>query len=168
MISARRGFDPLAGIAWSAPAFVIASRFTSTTTSAFIAVAVFAVMVALGTRPGFDLALDLIGAMAWGLAAFALGARLISPPVGALIGLGVLFTVAAMGLRTHLEEARMKSLGAGACPRCRSAIASEHRHRRWDPAGATWLPPLTTWDCAECGYGHNESWACASCPATDA
>jgi hypothetical protein len=168
VINARRGLDPLAGIAWAAPAFVIASRFTSTTTSAAIAVAVFVAMMALGSRSGFDLALDIIGAMAWGLAAFALGARVVSPPVGALVGLGVMSTIAAMGLRTHLEGARMRNLGAGACPRCHAAIASEHRHRRWDPERSTWLPPLTAWECSACGYGHNESWACSTCPAAEA
>jgi hypothetical protein len=162
--NSRRAFDPLAGIAWAAPAFVIASRFASTSTSLVIALAVFATMMLIGGRTGFDLALDLIGAMAWGLAAFALGARFVSPPVGALVGLGVLFTIAGMGLSTHLQEARMRSLSAGACPRCRSAVASEHRHRRWDPGRSTWLPPLTSWECSACGYGHNESWACPACP----
>ena len=165
MIPARRALDPLAGLAWAAPSFVIASRFASTTTAVAISLAVFAAMMLVGGRGGFDLALDLIGAAAWGLAAFALGARLVSAPVGALAGLGVLFTIAAMGLSTHLQEARMKALGAGACPRCKAAIASEHRHRRWDPARQTWLPPSTSWECADCGYGHNESWPCPACPA---
>jgi hypothetical protein len=167
VINARRPFDPIAGVAWAAPAFVIASRFASTSTAVLIALAVFAAMMLLGARGGFDLALDLIGAAAWGLAAFALGARFVSTPLGGLVGLGVFFSIAAMGLGSHLQEVRMRSLAAGACPRCKAVIASEHRHRRWETARAHWLPPVTSWECAACGYGHTESWACPACPSSD-
>src|SRR4051794_15089622 len=167
MINARRPFDPLSGLAWAAPTYVVATRFASTPTAILIALAVFAAMMLLGARGGFDLVLDLIGAAAWGLAAFALGARFVSTPVGGLFGLGIFFSIAAMGLGSHLQEARMKSLAAGACPRCKAHIASEHRHRRWDTPRERWLAPVTTWECNDCGYGHTESWPCPTCPAKD-
>src|SRR4051794_30611723 len=167
MINARRPFDPLSGLAWAAPTYVVATRFASTPTAIVISLAVFAAMMLLGARGGFDLALDTIGAAAWGLAAFAIGARFVSAPVGGLVGLGVFFSIAAMGLGSHLQESRARSLARGDCPRCKAAIASEHRHRRWEVAREHWLAPMTSWECAACGYGHTESFACPSCPAAD-
>ena len=118
-------------------------------------------------RRGLDAVVDFLGSAAWSLAVFVVGARLISTPAGALLALATFITIAAFSLQTYLQESRARALAAGACPRCKAPIASEHRHRRWDAERAAWLAPVTSWECAACGYGHNESWPCAACPAAE-
>jgi hypothetical protein len=118
-------------------------------------------------RRGLDVFVDLLGSAAWALAVFVLGARLISTPAGALLGLATFITIAAFSLQTYLQESRARALAAGACPRCKAPVASEHRHRRWDAERRAWLAPVTSWECAACGYGHNESWPCPACPAAE-
>jgi hypothetical protein len=61
----------------------------------------------------------------------------------------------------------MRALAAGLCPRCRAGIDSEHRHRRWEAERERWLAPVTTWDCAACGYGHSEAMLCPACPTAE-
>lgn len=118
-------------------------------------------------RRGIDVLVDLLGSAAWALAVFVLGARLISAPAGALLGLATFITIGGFALQTYLQEARARALAAGACPRCKAPITSAHRHRRWDAERAAWLAPVTSWECAACGYGHDESWSCPACPAAD-
>ncbi|HLF79113.1 MAG TPA: hypothetical protein VJB57_16655 [Dehalococcoidia bacterium] len=116
-------------------------------------------------RRGLDLLVDLVGVAAWGFAAFVIGSRFISPTAGGLLGLGLALSALAWALGTHLQESRMSRLSAGLCPRCRDKITTEHRHRRWEPSRSEWLQPVTSWECRACGYAHNESWACPTCPA---
>jgi hypothetical protein len=118
-------------------------------------------------RRGIDAVVDLLGAAAWSLAVFVLGARLLSTSAGALLALATFITIAAFSLQTYLQEARARALAAGVCPRCKAPVESEHRHRRWDAGRAAWLAPVTSWECAACGYDHSESWECAACPAAE-
>ena len=118
-------------------------------------------------RRGLDVVVDLLGSAAWALAVFVLGARLISTPAGGLLALATFITIAAFSLQTYVQEARTRALAAGACPRCKAPVTSEHRHRRWDAERSSWLAPVTSWECASCGYGHNESFMCPSCPTAE-
>ena len=118
-------------------------------------------------RTGLDIVVDLLGSAAWALAVFVLGARLVSTEAGALLALGTFITIAAFSLQTYVQEARARALAAGVCPRCKAAVSTEHRHRRWDAERAGWLAPVTSWECAACGYGHNESWVCPACPTAE-
>jgi hypothetical protein len=111
------------------------------------------------------LALDVTGAAAWGLAAFFVTTSLISTAAGGLLGLGIFFSALAYMLSARLQESRARSLLADACPRCEAPMRREHEHRRWDTEGERWLAPLTTWECAACGYGHAEPVPCERCPA---
>jgi hypothetical protein len=116
---------------------------------------------------GFDFLLDFASAVAWGFGGYVLGNRLISDQAGGLLGLAVFISVLAVMLGTNLQEQRMARLIAGVCPGCRERIAVEHRHRRWDGERKGWQTPLTSWDCARCGYSHSEAWACPTCPEPD-
>jgi hypothetical protein len=118
-------------------------------------------------RTGLDIFVDVLGSAAWALAVFVLGARLISTPAGVLLGLATFITIAGFSLQTYLQEARARSLAGGSCPRCKAAIAGEHRHRRWDAERSAWLPGVTTWECSACGYGHAETWQCPACPTAE-
>jgi hypothetical protein len=118
-------------------------------------------------RRGLDLLLDMVGVAAWGFAAFVIGSRLLSPTAGGLLGLSLALSALAWAVGTHLQEARMSRLVAGVCPACRGKIASEHRHRRWEPARGEWAQPLNSWQCSACGYNHSETWPCPTCPAGD-
>jgi len=110
------------------------------------------------------LALDVTGAAAWGLAAFFVTNSLISTAAGGLLGLGIFFSALTYMLSGRLQESRARSLVVGACPRCKSLLRREHEHRRWDTERERWLAPLTSWDCAGCGYGHAEPVPCEKCP----
>ena len=101
------------------------------------------------------------------LAVFVLGARLVSTPAGALLGLATFITIAAFSMQTYVQDARARALAAGECPRCKAPVSSEHRHRRWDAERAGWLAAVTSWECASCGYGHNESFMCPACPTAE-
>jgi hypothetical protein len=118
-------------------------------------------------RTGLDIVVDLLGSAAWALAVFVIGSRLISTPAGGLLGLATFITIAAFSLQTYVQEARARALAAGACPRCKATVSMEHRHRRWDSERAGWLAPVTSWECASCGYGHNESLMCPACPTAE-
>jgi hypothetical protein len=118
-----------------------------------------------GVFKGLDLVIDIACAAAWGFGGYVVASRLISDQAAGLLGLGVFLSVLAYTLGTHLHELQMRRLVAGVCPRCRKTISVEHRHRRWEPARSDWLPPMTSWQCAACGYGHSESWPCPTCPA---
>jgi hypothetical protein len=83
------------------------------------------------------------------------------------LALATFITIAAFSLQTYLQEARARALAASVCPRCKALVESEHRHRRWDAGRAGWLAPVTSWECAACGYGHSETWACATCPVAE-
>ena len=118
-------------------------------------------------RTGLDIVVDLLGSAAWALAVFVIGARLVSTPAGALLGLATFITIAAFSAQTYLQEGRARALAASVCPRCKAPVSSEHRHRRWDAERAGWLAPVTSWECASCGYGHNEAWMCPACPTAE-
>ncbi len=115
-------------------------------------------------RRGLDLVIDLVGVLAWGFAAFVIGSHFVSRAAGGVFGVALALSALTWALSTHLQDSRMHALAAGRCPRCKQIISSEHRHRRWEPARGEWLQPTTSWDCKSCGYGHNEAWACPSCP----
>ena len=118
-------------------------------------------------RRGLDIFVDLLGSAAWALAVFVLGARLISTPAGGLLGLATFISIAAFSLQTYVVEGRTRALAASVCPNCKAPVSSEHRHRRWDAERRAWLAPVTSWECASCGFGHSESWMCPSCPTAD-
>ena len=120
-----------------------------------------------GVFKGLDILIDVAVAAAWGFGGYVLGSRLLSDSAGGLLGLSVFLSVLASMIGTHLQEIRMSRLFAGVCPRCRTAIAAEHRHRRWETSRDAWLPPTTSWECANCGFSHSEGWPCPSCPAAD-
>ena len=115
-------------------------------------------------RRGLDLLIDLVGVAAWGFAAYVIGSRVLSPAAGGVLGLALALSALAWALNTHLQDSRMSRLSAGLCPRCSAKVASEHRHRRWEPSQGEWLQPVTSWVCNSCGYGHSEPWACPGCP----
>jgi hypothetical protein len=115
------------------------------------------------TRSAIDSLLALVAALAWGFAVFAFGARWVSPMASGLLALAVLLSASVMVLTMHLRDRRLLALSKGVCPRCGTAIVSEHRHGRWEPMRAVWEPPGTAWDCARCGYSHSESWPCPAC-----
>jgi hypothetical protein len=110
------------------------------------------------------LLLDVAGAAAWGLAAFFIVNHFVSTAAGGLLGLGIFFSMLSYMLSGRLQESRAKSLIDGACPRCRAWLHRDHEHRRWDTERERWLAPLTSWDCAACGYGHAEPVPCSNCP----
>jgi hypothetical protein len=113
---------------------------------------------------GLDIVIDLASATAWGFGGYVLGSRLVSDQVGGVFGLAVFLSVLAGMLGGHLHDLRMDWLVAGTCPRCRSDVMYEHKHRRWDPPRNAWLAALTTWECRNCGFSHNEPWPCPQCP----
>ncbi len=115
-------------------------------------------------RYGIDFLLAAIAALAWSFAGFALGSRFVSHTAGDLIGIGLLFSTSAMLLTTYLRDQRLASLADGRCPRCRSRVGVEHRHRRWEPDRGEWVAPATSWECTGCLYSHAESWPCPGCP----
>jgi len=108
--------------------------------------------------------LDVAGAGMWALAAFFITARLVSPAAGGVLGLGIFLSALTMMLTARLQESRARALLAGACPRCKATVKQAHAHRRWDVQASRWLAPLTTWECAACGYGHEEAAPCSACP----
>jgi hypothetical protein len=108
--------------------------------------------------------LDVAGAAAWGLAAFFLAGNLISTAAGGLLGLGIFLSALTFTFNGRMQESRAKALLEDACPRCKMGLRREHEHRRWDTERERWLAPLTTWECASCGYGHSEPVPCARCP----
>jgi len=118
-----------------------------------------------GLRSGLGLAIDIAGAAAWGLAAFFIVARLLSPAAGSLLGLALFLSALTLMIGARLQETKARQLAAGACPRCGSALRTDHQHRRWDAAGKAWLAPLTTWACRGCGFEQDEAIPCGSCPA---
>jgi hypothetical protein len=115
-------------------------------------------------RGGFDLAIALFGVAAWSFAAFVFGSRWLSPTAGGLIGVGLFLSSLALVVGTFVQDARYDRLAAGVCPRCRGAIAADHRHRRWEATRQVWLAPATTWECGACGFSHGEAWECPACP----
>jgi len=114
-------------------------------------------------RSGVDAVISVIAALAWGFAAFIFGARFFSPVAGGFLGLAVLASALAMVLAMHLRDRRLLALTRGVCPSCRAPIASEHRHRRWDPERSAWRTPETAWECRFCCFAHSESWECPEC-----
>jgi len=110
------------------------------------------------------LTLDMVSAVAWGLAAFFVANSLFSTTVGGLLGIAIFFSAFAFMLSMRLQESRAKALLADACPRCQAPLRREHEHRRWETERGAWLAPLTTWECAGCGYGHSEPVPCERCP----
>jgi phosphate/sulfate permease len=118
-------------------------------------------------KEGFDLAMGLVAALSWSFAVFVFGSRLLSPGAGGLLALALLLSSLTALLSGHLRERRLRSLAAGACPRCGAALAPEHRHRRWDPEARAWLSPVTSWECGRCAFSHGEAWPCAACPAVN-
>jgi hypothetical protein len=116
-------------------------------------------------RQGLDLLIALFGAAAWSFAAFAFGSRFVSPTAGGLLAAALFFSSLALVISSHIQEQRMNLLVAGTCPRCRSRISMEHRHRRWGPARAESQPALNAWECNACAYSHSEAWPCPQCPA---
>ena len=122
-------------------------------------------MSALRSGAGaLGLLLDVAGAAAWGLAAFLLVSSLASTAAGSLLAVAVFFSALAYMLSARLQESRARSLLGDACPRCTAALRREHEHRRWDTEHDRWLAPLTTWECAGCGYSHAEPVPCERCP----
>ncbi len=115
-------------------------------------------------RAGFDLAILLLGAAAWSVAVLILGSRLLSPTAGGLLALAVFVSALAFVLSGELQGIQGRRLAAGLCPRCRSPIAADHGHRRWDAGRGAWLAPTTNWDCPVCNFNHSETWACPACP----
>jgi hypothetical protein len=108
--------------------------------------------------------LDVTGAGAWALAAFFITNHLVSTAAGGLLGIGIFVSALTYLLSGRLQESRAKSLIEGACPRCKAWLHQDHEHRRWDTERERWLAPLTSWECAECGYGHAEPVPCGKCP----
>ena len=121
-------------------------------------------MTAIGR--GLDLALALLGATAWALAAFVLGTRFVSPAAGGLLAVGLFLSGLALVVGSQVQDLRLQRLAAGLCPRCRRVVASEHRHRRWDPERGDWQAPSLAWECA-CGFSYSETWACPTCPPAE-
>ena len=111
-----------------------------------------------------SLLLDVTGAAAWGLAAFLLVSSLASTAAGSLLGAAVFFSALAYMLSARLQESRARALLGGTCPQCKAALRREHEHRRWNTEHDFWLAPLTTWECAGCGYSHSEPAPCDRCP----
>jgi hypothetical protein len=121
---------------------------------------------ALRTGAGaLGLVIDVAGSAAWGLVAFFLITSLISATAGGLLGVAIFFSALAYLLSGRFQESRARALLVDECPRCKSATRREHEHRRWDTGGERWLAPLTTWECAGCGYSHSEPVPCERCPA---
>jgi hypothetical protein len=114
---------------------------------------------------GLDLVLSLVGVAGWTFAVFAIGNDFVARPVAGFLSLGLGLSALALILSSYLQDNRTRRLAANLCPRCGGPIAVEHRHRRWDTSRSEWLAPLTAWECSACGYNHNESWACPTCPA---
>ncbi len=115
-------------------------------------------------KSGFGLLVDVASVAAWGLTAFLITANLASTTAAGLLALAVSLSALAYMLSTRLQEARARDLMRGACPRCQTPLRRDHAHRRWDREGSRWLAPLTTWECFECGYGHEEPAPCDICP----
>lgn len=113
---------------------------------------------------GIDLTLALFGALSWSFAAFVFGSRYVSPAAGGLLGIGLLLSSGAMLLGAMLRDRRQRLLNEGTCPRCRSGVTFEHRHRRWEPGRSVWEAPSTAWECRACGFAASEEWACPACP----
>jgi hypothetical protein len=116
---------------------------------------------------GLGIVIDVASAAAWGFGGYVLGSRFISDQAGGVLGLAVFLSLLALSLGTALQELRMERLVAGTCPRCRASVAYEHRHRRWEGSRNAWLAPMTSWECRDCGFSHNEAWACPACPVAD-
>lgn len=170
-MTAARRWDMVLGVAsaaaWAFAAYVAGTRFLSPAAGSLIALVVLAGalgLLAARRDRTLDLVMSLSGTVAWGFATFVIVTRLLSTTAGVALGVGVAMSGLATVLATHLQETRMQRLLAGSCPRCGSAVHSEHRHRRWDPSVSRWLPPDTTWRCTACGYDHGEPWECAACP----
>jgi hypothetical protein len=115
-------------------------------------------------RSALDSLLALVASLAWAFAVFAFGARWVSPLASGLLALGVLASASVTILTMHLRDRRLLALAKGECPRCGAGVTFEHRHRRWEPAGAVWTAASTNWDCASCSYSQAESWDCPACP----
>ena len=113
---------------------------------------------------GFGYAIDFVTSFAWALAAFFIGARLFGLSAGVLLALAVFVTSMTYVVISRAQEQRAVQLAAGRCPKCRNAVASEHVHRRWGPAAASWLLPSTSWRCRDCGFEHAEALGCEGCP----
>ncbi|HEY4685396.1 MAG TPA: hypothetical protein VII57_05050 [Dehalococcoidia bacterium] len=116
-----------------------------------------------GVRVGLDLLFGALGAVAWALAVLVVVGRVLSPAAGGLLALALLISLLGMLLSGHVQESRWRRLAAGACPRCRASVRSEHRHRRLG-SGGEWLSPETSWECGACGFSQSEAWPCPGCP----
>jgi hypothetical protein len=183
----RRGLDLFVSLAgaggWGLAAYFFGSRLVSPAAGALLAMALVAAFLAASfttygqeaqTRQtgatasslqrGLDVFISLAGAAAWGLVGLFLGSRFVSDAAGGVLALALVTSFGAVMLGNYLQEARLDRLAAGDCPRCRAKVRSDHRHRRWDASRSEWLPPVTSWDCAGCGYNHSETWPCPSCP----
>jgi hypothetical protein len=115
-------------------------------------------------RAGMGLFVDLAGSATWAAAGFFLVARFVSPAAGAVLALGIFVSALTLMLTTRVQESRARSLLIGVCPRCGAVLSQSHSHRRWDTERERWLAPLTAWECAGCGYGHEEPAPCNCCP----
>jgi hypothetical protein len=115
-------------------------------------------------RKGMGLVVDVVGSATWAAAGFFIVARFVSPAAGAVLALGVFLSALTIMLTARLQETRARSLLSGVCPRCAASLTQTHSHRRWDTARERWLAPLTAWECAACGYGHEEPAPCLTCP----
>lgn len=115
-------------------------------------------------RSGLDFAIDLVTSGLWALAAFFMGARMVSPSAGLLLAVAVFVTAMTYILSTRSQERRARYIAAGACPRCRATLTSDHEHRRWETAQQQWLAPLTTWRCERCGFQQEAPVGCEACP----
>jgi hypothetical protein len=118
-----------------------------------------------GIRRGLDFAIDFVTSGLWALAAFFIGARILSRDAGTLLALAVFVTAMTFIVSNRAQEKRARHIAAGACPRCESALVSEHEHRRWDSSHGQWLAPLTTWQCEACDFQQEAPLACETCPA---
>ena len=115
-------------------------------------------------RTGMGLFVDVAGSAMWAAAGFFIVARVISPAAGAVLALGIFLSALTIMLTARFQESRARALLSGVCPRCSSFLRQAHSHRRWDTERQRWLAPLTAWECAGCGYGHEEPAPCNSCP----
>jgi hypothetical protein len=115
-------------------------------------------------RAGMGLFFDVAGSATWAAAGFFIAARLLSPAAGAVLALGIFLSALTLMLTSRFQESRVEALLRGVCPRCRAPLRNEHSHRRWDTERQRWLAPLTAWECAACGYGHEEPAPCNACP----
>ncbi len=96
---------------------------------------------------------------AWFLAAFRIMHRLGAGEAATAGGLVVALAVATTLWRWAERDRLRRSLEAGRCPRCASALLVEHEHGRTGTVGGIQL-----WECHACGYRRSEPLTCEYCP----